>query len=694
MGLIFKTALFSAFLLAFVGFIVCQQQDGNSNIQATNPTAPFPNNNSNDNNEQKSPPTIIQSAQTTEQEKNAQHMQENQQSISASRSNPGADFEKAQQSKLPTSPLDRTDREMESQNFSNSSSAVTGSSARTFDGWTDCVGSDGGKYGTCKNDVECKKKKGIPDGSCMSGMGVCCVMALTCGDKSHDNNTFFANVDYPEPSWEARLCEVEIKPKKQKTLQIMIEFEEFELAPPNAYGECITDVFQIKLASGRPSPYSLLRICGQNTGQHMYLDVSQLDHDEALILSVATSGGGFPRRWSIRIVHLDEKNYLLAPPGCLQYYTDTVGHFRSFNLGKNLRNLYYAICFRIDHGYSGIRFTDNFFGMNGPICHKKGPVPKGPPRLPPPYPGHPGGFKGPNPYPPQPKGTYSQPQQQTSYSQPQSSYSGPSRFKRYADDETKKPIPESQILTMPRPGQEVEKKNPSSSEPTMNEQQTQSGDKTESVARTWSHEEKEDKKEYKHHMKHHQYGDEYPQYPQQYGMPGSYGSGYGGGGYGHPGYGPHHQPGYGHPGMYEHHGKFDHKAGKFDEHKYEKYDKYDDKEYKKEEKKGWWPSWGKKEEKKYKKEKYSEHHEAMFPYVRMFALPPCEPKFCGQNDVITFPPSGESIAEMCGNSFNRGRGPKIISGSPLVVYVSNRGTQRGSGFDMNYEQVFYLPKPY
>ena len=80
--------------------------------------------------------------------------------------------------------------------------------------------------------------------------------------------------------------------------------------------------------------------------------------------------------------------------------------------------------------------------------------------------------------------------------------------------------------------------------------------------------------------------------------------------------------------------------------------------------------------------------------MRMFELPHCEPRFCGLNDVITFPPSGDSLAEMCGNKFNRGHGPKTITGSPLVVYVSNRGAQRGAGFDMNYEQVFYIPGPY
>lgn len=671
-----------------------------------------------------------------------------------------------------------------------------GSTARTFDSWTNCVGASSGKYGTCKNDVECGKSKGRSDGSCMGGFGVCCVMALTCGDKSIENNTFFANPDFPEASWEARLCEVEIKKKHKNILQIMIEFEEFELAPPNHEGECITDVFQVKMGSNRPSPYSLLRICGQNTGQHMYLDVSQIE--EPLVLSLATSGGGYPRRWSIRIVQMDEKNHLMAPPGCLQYYTDTVGHFRSFNLGKNLRNLYYAICFRIDNGYSGIRFTSNFFGMNGPQCRRRMP---GPPGI-----GGPGGHHRPHngsiieahphhlvipppgyaPPPPRPKMYPHQqlpPQQYPYQHQPQQqSYSYPiqvlepqayqglppmadqhhqqHRYKRMAYAEPNERVARThhdfhhnkhhekekfeekefkhehhehhephhqQPYPMPPPqpygggggyGQQASygppgppppyyqghqpygsypqhyehhKQHPYQHHESKKEEMKESkwgwtgvdpfGWNKKDSKMEFKHEKMEDKFEHKHG-----YDRPYPQHYQ---------SGYGG--YQHQGgYGP--QP-YGYEGGYGpqyHHKEID-KFGKKYEHLEYKHEKNHKGKESKDEKEAskWWPSmWGKKEEKKDKKEKYFQHHEALFPMMHIPEMPHCEPRFCGAHDVITFPPSGDSIAEMCGNRFNRGRGPKIISGSPLVVYVSNRGASRGSGFDMNYEQVFYIPKPY
>lgn len=574
------------------------------------------------------------------------------------------------------------------------------STARTFDSWTNCVGSTSNKYGTCKNDIECSKHKGKADGSCMGGLGVCCVMALSCGDKSIENNTFFANPDFPEPSWEARQCYVELTKKHIKVTQIMIEFDEFELAPPNQDGECITDVFQVRLSNNKHSPYSSLRICGQNTGQHMYLDVSQLN--EPIVLSVTTSGGGFPRRWSIRIVQMDEHNFLQAPPGCLQYYTDTVGHFRSFNLGKNLKNLYYAICFRIDNGYSGLRFTSNFFGMNGPFCRKKIVSLKANSSL------------IANPH------TIVIPSAGSAYPLPKPSYNAPT---------TTTYTPGGYGQTAPRYRRDAppEPPNNQTSNP-----RTLSHLNPFGLSNPFASHEKEAKleeKEFDKHLHHHHPLHHHPlppPPPQVY--PAEYQPGKGGlGGYGyehekfeHPKHhehfgwkgktdfkqegeyqGGYKQP-YGHQPYGQHqygyqsyghnpHGEYQHQKGGYGEHYEHKHDKNhhlvkDDKSS------SWWHSLWRKEEKD--KDKFFMHHEALFPLIRIPELPHCEPRYCGSNDVITFPPSGDSIAEMCGNLFNRGRGPKIISGSPLVVYVSNRGQQRGSGFDMNYEQVFFIPKPY
>ena len=57
--------------------------------------------------------------------------------------------------------------------------------------------------------------------------------------------------------------------------------------------------------------------------------------------------------------------YFTAPSGCLQWYSKASGQFRSFNYrsepalndGPNhLANLNYAVCFRIENGFCGMKY--------------------------------------------------------------------------------------------------------------------------------------------------------------------------------------------------------------------------------------------------------------------------------------------------------------------------------------------------
>ena len=73
------------------------------------------------------------------------------------------------------------------------------------------------------------------------------------------------------------------------------------------------------------------------------------------------------RQWHMKIYQYECSSPNLAPSGCLQYYTAASGQFQSFNYrtdisvdqgdGPNhLANLNYAICFRIEHGFCGIKY--------------------------------------------------------------------------------------------------------------------------------------------------------------------------------------------------------------------------------------------------------------------------------------------------------------------------------------------------
>ena len=69
---------------------------------------------------------------------------------------------------------------------------------------------------------------------------------------------------------------------------------------------------------------------------------------------------------SINLIFLKSVLLISAPSGCLQYYTSASGAFKSFNYrtepaaddGPNhLANLNYAICFRIENGFCGIKYS-------------------------------------------------------------------------------------------------------------------------------------------------------------------------------------------------------------------------------------------------------------------------------------------------------------------------------------------------
>ncbi|XP_052132542.1 uncharacterized protein LOC127752057 [Frankliniella occidentalis] len=60
-----------------------------------------------------------------------------------------------------------------------------------------CV-TQNGLNGTCSSRRNCAGVSGgVPAGDCARGLGVCCVVALSCGTTSNANFTYFTNPGYP-----------------------------------------------------------------------------------------------------------------------------------------------------------------------------------------------------------------------------------------------------------------------------------------------------------------------------------------------------------------------------------------------------------------------------------------------------------------------------------------------------------------
>ncbi|KAI9559208.1 hypothetical protein GHT06_015997 [Daphnia sinensis] len=218
----------------------------------------------------------------------------------------------------------------------------------------DACTSPSGDAGICAPGSVCSLFGGRPSGSCILGK-VCCINAITtCGGTVTLNNTYWQSPSTPVsiPSTCAITVRMDSKLVEQLAkpiCQIRLDFVSFTTAQPTL-GTC-TDTFVV---GGSTSVVPT--ICGDNSGQHMYLDVpssSITPTDVQLMFNFAT--GTATRSWNIKIAMLPCGASYLAPTDCLQYFSSSTGRVRSFNwqdvaVGaiRQLNNQNYNICFRTE----------------------------------------------------------------------------------------------------------------------------------------------------------------------------------------------------------------------------------------------------------------------------------------------------------------------------------------------------------
>jgi len=229
-----------------------------------------------------------------------------------------------------------------------------------------CTRADGGQ-GVCYSQAECESLGGEASGTCAKGFGVCCSLMLSTGVISK-NATYYINAGYPGAYAQPGMSMVEIDPPAG-TCQIRLDFEVFSIAPP-LEGDCSNDTFVV---TGVNSGANIPVLCGENAGQHMYLDVDNTEGPIKLILT--TSALNYARNWKILVTFIDENDPCKAPNRCLQYHKETTGDIMSFNYGAgtdptHLNNLNYNICFGYVPDYCDIALQMDRFDLgniNG-IC--------------------------------------------------------------------------------------------------------------------------------------------------------------------------------------------------------------------------------------------------------------------------------------------------------------------------------------
>jgi hypothetical protein len=146
----------------------------------------------------------------------------------------------------------------------------------------------------------------------------------TCGSSTNINNTYFTNAQYPGTFGGGSRCSISVTRSGTDVCQLRVDFLDMELAQPSGDGLCATDYFTI---TGGASPVP--RICGQNTGQHVYVD---FNGNNPVTITVATLGSvTFSRRWHLHLQMIGCDSTSRAPFGCLQYWTADTATISSFN---------------------------------------------------------------------------------------------------------------------------------------------------------------------------------------------------------------------------------------------------------------------------------------------------------------------------------------------------------------------------
>ena len=176
-----------------------------------------------------------------------------------------------------------------------------------------CTGQNG-YNGTCYTKEECVKKGGTESGSCASGFGVCCTFSMTCGSMSAENNTYFEQVTFTTYSGGMTPCKYTICPLAN-VCRIKLDLNTFDITGPvakstatadkSSIGKCVLESMTISSPGMKPPPV----ICGINSGQHMFLDVSSSGCID-INININTLDTTTSRTWSIKATQVTVTSFI------------------------------------------------------------------------------------------------------------------------------------------------------------------------------------------------------------------------------------------------------------------------------------------------------------------------------------------------------------------------------------------------
>ncbi|XP_073847521.1 uncharacterized protein [Musca autumnalis] len=192
-------------------------------------------------------------------------------------------------------------------------------------------------------------------------------------------------------------CVYRIQPYSSNVCQLHVEFKEFELQQPQLVANRLECVDHLLVGD--------FSLCGDNTGQHLYLPfnvengvkeipltfnlvnrwplskwhlvVTQLECPQQTQLGKRLINGGLGALFLDRATNDGNDWELLAPTGCSQYFTQPTGTIKSFNYRSDgsshyLPNMNYVICIKADIGATIIEYKATKFSMSNEIENSPG----------------------------------------------------------------------------------------------------------------------------------------------------------------------------------------------------------------------------------------------------------------------------------------------------------------------------------
>merc|ERR1712018_929057 len=221
----------------------------------------------------------------------------------------------------------------------------------------DCVSTStsagsGPRNGTCYTSEECSEKGGTAAGGCAMGFGTCCLFAVTCDGDVKENCTYIRNENFPTQLDGDSIdeCSFEIEKCTEEVCTLRLDFESFNILAGTGTLDSLSacqDSFEIT----NPNLPGIPAICGDNTGEHIFIEMG--DEDKAT-LAFKFAAVDAKRTFEIKVTQYACNSVMRPPEGCLQYYTGTEGRLKTFNFaGDNhhLPNQAYSICIRQEMGF-------------------------------------------------------------------------------------------------------------------------------------------------------------------------------------------------------------------------------------------------------------------------------------------------------------------------------------------------------